>query len=164
MDNIISILISTVLSGIVATVITLWWQNRSEKLKLKRDIFVTLMAYRFRLSHAESVKALNSVQAVFNDSNAVLSAWRAFKYAADKQPYIEQDLIDAHITLLEEIGKVLHYKNINWKEIKSSYYPKDLAEQIDGENMLRNVQIQVAIENIEENKRKAEEREMMQIL
>ena len=94
----------------------------------------------------------------------MLNAWRAFKNAADKQPYVKQDLIDAHITLLEEIGKVLHYKNINWKEIKSSYYPKDLAEQIDGENMLRNVQIQLAIENIEESKRKAEEREMMQIL
>ena len=164
MDNIISIFISAVLSGVVATVITLWWQNRSEKLKLKRDVFMTLMAYRFRLSHAESVKALNSVQAVFNDASSVLSAWRAFKSAADKQPYVEQDLIDAHITLLEEIGKVIHYKNINWKEIKSSYYPKDLAEQIDGENMLRNVQIQAAIENIEENKRKAEQRERMQIL
>lgn len=164
MENILTILASAVLSGIFATIITLWWQDRSERIKLKREIFTTLMAYRFRISHAESVKALNSVQAVFNDSKSVLDAWKAFKHAADKQPYVQQDLIDAHITLLEEIGKVLHYKNINWKDIKSSYYPKDLVDQIEGESVLRNVQIQVALGNIEENKRKAAIKESMELL
>ena len=164
MENVLSVLASAILSGIVATIVTLWWQNRSEKIKLKREIFTTLMAYRFRISHAESVKALNSVQAVFNDCPSVLDAWRAFKGAADKQPYVQQDLIDAHITLLEEIGKILHYKNINWKDIKSSYYPTDLADQIEGEKVLRNAQIQVALGNIEENKRKAAQREPVELL
>ena len=63
--------------------------------------------------------------------------------------------MDAHITLLEEIGKVLRYKNINWKDIKNSYYPLDLKEQIEGERVLRNLQIQDSMNSINESKHKS---------
>lgn len=163
METILSIFASAVLSGILASIITLWWQDRSEKIRLKREIFTTLMAFRFRYSHAESVKALNSIQVVFNDCSSVLNAWKGFKDAADKQPYVQQNLDDAHITLLEEISKVLRYKNVNWKDIKNSYYPTDLAEQIEGEKVLRNVQIKAAIEGIKEDKKKATQKEMVEL-
>lgn len=164
MENLGSILISAILSGIFATIITLWWQNRSEKLRTKHSVFSTLMAYRFKVSHPESVKALNCVQAVFYDVPSVLTAWKEFISAAGRKPYDDQIFTDAHISLLEAIAKDLKCKNICWQDIKSSYYPQGLADQLNEDSVLRKAQIQVAMESIEENKRKAAEREMMQIL
>lgn len=148
MENIITIIVSAILSGVFATIITLWWQNKSEKTKVRREIFTTLMAYRYNISHTESVKALNCVQAVFYDCENVKQAWIKFKNAADKQPFSKQNLEDAHITLLEEIAKVLKYKNINWQEIKDFYYPERLAQELNDTEILRKAQIEVAKMNL----------------
>lgn len=147
-ENIITIIVSAILSGIFATIITLWWQNKSEKTKMRREIFTTLMAYRFNISHAESVKALNCVQAVFFDCEKVKQAWIKFKASADKQPFDRQNFVDAHITLLEEIAKVLKYKKINWQDIKDFYYPERLAQETDDTETLRKAQIEVAKMNL----------------
>ena len=150
MDNLWSIIISAVLSGLLATSITLLWQSRSDKIRLKREIFTTLMAYRYNIAAAESVKALNCVQVVFYDNNNVRDAWTKFKAMADKQPFVQQDIVDAHISLLEEIAKTLKYKNINWTEIKSSYYPEAIAEEINEGKALRKAQLQIALSNVAE--------------
>lgn len=141
--------VAAVLSGILASIITLFWQSRSEKLKARREIFNTLMAYRFRISLRENVVALNCVQATFYDCPKVQEAWVAFLDAADEKPYIEQKLIDAHIQLLEEIAKVLKYKNIKWKDIKRNYFPTGLGAELDDENNLRKAQLEVAMRNVE---------------
>ena len=150
MDNLWSIIISAVLSGILATSITLLWQSRSDKIRLKREIFTTLMAYRFNIANAESVKALNCIQVVFYNNSNVRNAWKKFKAMADKQPFVQQDIVDAHISLLEEIAKTLKYKNINWTEIKSSYYPEAIAEEINEGKALRKAQLQIALSNVAE--------------
>jgi hypothetical protein len=150
-ENIITIIVSSVLSGILATVITLAWQNKSEKVKMKREIFTTLMAYRFNIANAESVKALNCVQVVFYNNEDVRNAWKKFKTVADTVPFIQQNLIDAHISLLEEIAKDLKYNNINWTEIKSSYYPEAIAEEINESKALRKAQLQVVLSNVNQS-------------
>ena len=43
MENIITIIVSATVSGVLATFITLWWQNRSEKMKIRKEVFETLM-------------------------------------------------------------------------------------------------------------------------
>lgn len=148
MENLVSIIISSILSGILATIITLWWQNRSEKTKVKREIFTTLMAYRFKFASAESVKALNCIQAIFYNNKNVLNAWEKFKYAADKNPFVEQDLNDAHIALIEEIAKALKYNNIVWKDIKSYYYPEYLASELNDTEALRKAQLEAALSSV----------------
>ncbi|MBR5505266.1 MAG: hypothetical protein IKV73_03050 [Clostridia bacterium] len=152
MENLASIIISSILSGILATVITLWWQNRSEKIKVKREIFTTIMAYRFKIPHAESVKALNCVQAIFHNDKDVLKAWNNFINAADKNPFIAQDLTDAYIVLLEEISKVLNYNNIVWKDIKNYYYPEYLANEMNDTEKLRKAQLEAALSNVDKMK------------
>lgn len=151
MDNYITIIASAVLSGIIATIITLWWQNRNEKIKMRREIFTTLMAYRFKISHAESVKALNCVQAVFYDCPNVQNAWRKFKEAVDAFPVDTNKITDSHITLLEEIAKVLKYKALDWKDIKTYYYPEALAQEINDSTLLRKVQLKVAQNDLEQS-------------
>lgn len=144
MDNVAITLLSAVVSGVLATIITLLWQNRSEKIRARREIFQTLMAYRFKYTLTESVKALNCVQAVFFDCQDVLKAWDKFNTAAAKKPVNGQDIDDAYILILEEIAKVLHYKNINWKDIKISYFPSGLAEELTEQAVLRKAQIEAA--------------------
>lgn len=65
MENIILVVVTALISGLLATVVTIWWQRRSELRRKKMDIFETLMAYRYMISHQESVNALNSVDVVF---------------------------------------------------------------------------------------------------
>ena len=155
MKDIVIPVLSAVLSGILATIITLYWQNRAKKMEVRKEIFTTLMAYRYRIADKESVKALNCVQAVFYDCSKVQSAWKTFLDAADKQPFIEQELVDAHIQLLEEISKVLKYKNIGWKDIKRNYYPDGLASELNDANVLRKAQMEVALYNVAETRKKA---------
>ena len=95
------------------------------------------------------------MQAVFYDCAKVQSAWKTFLDAADKQPFIEQELVDAHIQLLEEISKVLKYKNIGWKDIKRNYYPDGLASELNDANVLRKAQMEVALYNVAETRKKA---------
>jgi len=148
MENIITIVVSATISGLLATFITLWWQNRNEKNKTRKEIFTTLMAFRFKVSHAESVKALNCVQVVFYDCENVQKAWSSFKNAVDSAPSDGRNIADAHITLLEEISKVLKYDKLNWKDIKSYYYPEGLAQEIEDSALLRKAQIKVAMNEI----------------
>ncbi len=154
MNQIIESVFPAIISGILATVVTLFWQNRAKKLEVRKEIFTTLMAYRYRIADCESVKALNCVQAVFYDCPKVQTAWKSFLDAADKKPFVEQDLIDAHIQLLEEISKVLKYKNIGWKDIKRSYYPDGLASELNDTNVLRKAQLEVALHNVAETRKK----------
>ena len=65
------------------------------------------------------------------------------------------DVVDAHIQLLEEISKVLKYKNIGWKDIKRNYYPDGLASELNDANVLRKAQMEVALYNVAETRKKA---------
>lgn len=156
MENIVTIIASAVLSGVLATIVTLWWQNRSEKIKTRKEIFITLMAYRYKISHAETVKALNCIQAVFYDCEGVRKAWSKFKVAVDRKPPNGIEIDDAYITLLEEIAKVLKCKNVNWQDIKGYYFPQRLDDEMKDIELLRKAQIE-AIYHINENKKKSEE-------
>ena len=157
MKEIIVTALSAILSGVFATIITLYWQNRAKKIEVRKEIFTTLMAYRYRIIDKESVKALNCVQAVFYDCPKVQKAWSSFLDAAYKKPYVEQELIDAHIQLLEEISKVLKYDSIGWKDIKRNYYPDGLASELNDIDVLRKAQMEVALYNVYEKRKKATE-------
>ena len=74
MNQTTMVLVSAIISGLLATVITIAWQARAEKIKKRKDIFATLMAYRYRLTHAECVNALNSIQVVFYKDKKVIDA------------------------------------------------------------------------------------------
>ena len=57
MENLGSILISAILSGIFATIVTLWWQNKSRIKQEKIRIFTTLMSKRYDITAEEGVEA-----------------------------------------------------------------------------------------------------------
>ena len=137
-------ILAAVLSGILATIITLFWQNYSQKKANKNNIFKILMAYRFKLSEYESVKALNSIQVIFYKNKNVLLAWKNFKHETDKIPFDNNRIEDTYIKLLEEVGKACGYKKIEWNEIKDYYYPMGLSDEINENQRLRKANLQRA--------------------
>ncbi len=151
MENIVLVIVTALISGLLATVVTIWWQRASELRRKKMDIFETLMAYRYMISHQESVNALNSIDVVFYKDKSVRKAYADFLAETGKKPEFNPNIADKHLKLLEEMSKSLGLKEIHWDDIKQSYYPTGLAQRTQDEEMLRKVQIQNALEAAKRN-------------
>lgn len=148
MDNTIIIILSALLSGLIATGLTLFWQYRNGRRNERNMIFKTLMAYRFHVSNIDNIKALNLVEVVFHDVNEVSEAYRNFIIESRKKE--SNETFDAYITLLEKIAKSLKYKNINWSAIKNrNYCPDVLSNKINEEETLRKLMLETAKINLE---------------
>ena len=144
MDNILLVIITALISGLFATIVTIWWQRKSELRQKKMKIFETLMAYRYMVAAQESVNALNSIDVVFYKDKAVRKAYADFLNETGKKPEFNPQIPDKHLKLLEEMSKSLGLKDIHWDDIKQSYYPNGLSEKVTEEAVLRKIQIQNA--------------------
>ena len=142
MDNVVLVVITALISGLLATLVTIWWQRKSEIRNKKMKVFETLMTYRYMISSQESVNALNSIDVVFYKDKNVRKAFSDFLNETDKKPEFNPNIADKHLKLLEEISKALHLKEIHWDDIKQSYYPNGLSEKVTEEELLRKMQIQ----------------------
>ncbi len=151
MENIVLVVVTALISGLLATIVTIWWQHRSELRRKKMVIFETLMSYRYMISNQESVNALNSIDIVFYKDEAVRKAYAAFLNETGKKPEFNPNTADKYLKLLEEMSKSLGLKDIHWDDIKQCYYPNGLAEKIQDEQMLRKVQIQNAMDTARQN-------------
>lgn len=148
-NEIIITLIASIISGVLATIVTLLWQNYHEKKKEKLQIFKTLLAYRGRVEAEECVNALNSIEGVFYSDEAVKKAWYDFLDETEKPANTNPNILDKHLSLLEEIAKTVGYKNVKWTDIKRGYYPTGLSNKINEENLLRALQIKRESREIE---------------
>lgn len=149
MENTMWLVITALISGLLATIVTIAWQNHAEVRKRKMDVFETLMSYRYMISSEESVKALNSLDVVFYNDKAVRGAYADFLNEADKKPEFNPNIGDKHLKLLEEMSKSLKLGEIHWDDIKHTYYPTGLSEKIQEETVLRKMQIQSAAAAVE---------------
>lgn len=145
MDNSVIVIISALLSGILATIITILVQKYSEKRKSKINIFETLMAHRYLISDKENVEALNKIDVVFYHHKKVKEAWAKFKTDSNnltKQPDQITNVLDSYLKLLELMADAVGYKKISWDEIKTYYYPIGLSSKINEETLLRQGMLQ----------------------
>ena len=139
-----SIIISAILSGILATIITLAWQTVSRIRQEKTQIFATLMSKRYDITDEECVRALNMIDVVFYGDTAVRTAWREFKSTTDMYDSEEKSelVIDKWLKMLEKMAVCTGHKNIHWDDIKRYYYPRNLSKQKREEEILRQLQIE----------------------
>ena len=151
MENAILVIVTALISGLLATLVTIWWQRKNNKYNHKLQIFETMMSHRYMIHAEESVKAINSVDVVFYEDDGVRKALAAFMNEASKKPDFNPQIGDKHLKLLEEMAKSLKLKNIHWDDIKQSYYPNGLAQKNQDEEVLRKVQLQNAIETAKRN-------------
>ncbi len=146
MDNTFLVIITALVSGLCATLITLVWQHRTRIYSNKIDIFRTLMSYRYMISDERCVAALNSIDVVFYRNGNVRNAYKDFWNEINKPTDLNPVIQDKFLRLLEEMAKVLRFKDIHWDDIKRFYYPVALSEKLGGERLLRQLQLKKAME------------------
>ena len=156
MNNILLVIITSLISGLLATLVTILWQKVSEEKHSKRDVFETLMSYRYDICDEKNVAALNKIDVIFKQNKNVLNAYKEFKSEADNAALNldkPNHIFDKHLKILEEMAKCLGFKNINWEIIKAYYLPQGLSNKLQEEAMLRKVQLQQAanINNTNQN-------------
>ena len=61
MDNTLLVILTALCSGLIATVITLWWQSRTHNKQERMAIFKTLMSKRYDLADEACVEALKTI-------------------------------------------------------------------------------------------------------
>ena len=144
MENIWVIIITSLISGILATILTIICQKEGEEKRVKREIFEMLMSHRYLICDKENVEALNKIEVVFYRHGDVVEAWKEFIKAADEasQNPAKNKTDDCYLKLLEKISKAVGYKKISWTDIKKYYYPQGLSSKIMEETVLRKAQIQ----------------------
>ena len=152
MYDLILVIVTALISGLLATLVTILWQGKAEVRNNKMKIFETLMSYRYMIIAEPSVHALNSIDVIFYKDKNVRRAYSDFLNETDKKPEMNPNIADKHLKLLEEMAKALNLKNIHWDDIKHSYYPDGLREKTQEEDMLRKIQIQSSINAIETQK------------
>lgn len=149
MTDVILVIVTALISGLFATIITLWWQSKAAVKKSKMKIFETLMAYRYRIIAEPSVHALNSIDVIFYNDKNVRQAYADFLNETAKRQEMNPNTADKHLKLLEEMAKALKLKDIHWDDIKQAYCPNGLSEKIREEELLRKMQLQTTINAIE---------------
>ena len=141
MKEVVLVLTSALLSGIVATIILLWWQCRNERIQRQYAIFATLMGMRFSLPNETTVRCMNMIDIVFYKNINVRQRYKEFLEEANKPENGSRDIDEKSLKLLEAMAESLGYKDVQWDTIKHTYFPVGLAEKYRDEDALRKLQI-----------------------
>ena len=140
-------LIAIIVAPIAAVLIGQWLQERAEKRKDKLSIFKTLMISRNGWN-SESVRALNIIDIVFSDDDAVKSCWKTYydKLCVDNPTDADYKKIKtAQEKLLEAMAVSLGYKDkITCETIQNPYVPKGMVEAEQMQREYQNGQLEWA--------------------
>ena len=128
-------IIALILVPILAVVVGQKLQDRAQKRNDKMQIFKILMTSRIFGWTNESVQAMNLIDIVFADDEAVRKQWKiCFDKMCVENP-TETELFKIKTErekLLETMAKSLGYKDIiTWESIQNPYIPKDMTELME---------------------------------
>lgn len=145
--NIISI-IAIFLAPILSVWIGQRLHEKAEKRKDKIDLFKTLMMTRNKWT-IESVRAINIIDVVFSDDEAVRNAWRKYYdrlCVSDNPSEAElKKMQEAQYDLLETMAVSLGYKDkITWKTIQNPYVPRWITEEEKNQQAYKEGQLAMA--------------------
>ena len=136
---------------VVAPIAAVWigqiLQDRQEKRKDKLELFKTLMMSRDGWT-VESVRALNILDIVYSDDEAVRTAWKNYydKLCVENPTETElRKIRDSQYELLEAMAKSLGYSEaITWKTIQKPYKPKGMIEDEENQRLFQKGQLAIA--------------------
>jgi len=131
--NVLAIL----LSPLIAVMITLWYQNRSEKIKAKKTLFLTLMKHRQSINiPLEYVESLNTIDVVFQDNQLVIDLWAQYydSLSSETPNLVQQGHLK--IDLLAAMAKDLNYDSLKQTQIDRYYEPRLYHNQIERQQQI----------------------------
>lgn len=119
-----AIVIATGLGPVLAVLVTLWHQDRTQKSQAKERLFRVLMAHRKSIPpHHEWVNAMNVIDVVFQDEDKVLELWHELYDILVQAPLNEERRVHKSLELLSEMARVLGYKKLTQTDIDKFYSP-----------------------------------------
>mgnify|MGYP004495284813 CR=1 FL=1 len=124
MEDIIISLIGAIFSGVLATIITLFINYRSEIKRKKAQLVADIFGYRFLINKPEQIEkfyaALNQVPIVFSDDEEVVEAYdRLLENSLSmdsKDRSMKMD--EALVTFLKALCKATGIDCKNWNDSK----------------------------------------------
>ncbi|MEW6112252.1 MAG: DUF6680 family protein [Thermodesulfobacteriota bacterium] len=130
--TIVAMVSGPVVAVLISTGMSIWYQNRKQKLDAKESLFQTLMMYRkTRLAAYAQVNALNLIDVVFADKPEVVRLWHSY-YTAICQPQVNWTAANHdYLDLLSEMAKSLGYKSLSQTDIDKCYVPQGHADLFD---------------------------------
>lgn len=124
-EAIVVTLVSSIISGVLATAITLYINYRNEQLKIKRKLVDDVFGYRYQLlawytgDKSAINNALNRIPIVFNSEKDVLKAYDEF-YDVTTATLNSNEKIqkcdDKLVTLYKEMCKAAGFKVDSWND------------------------------------------------
>lgn len=124
------------LSPLLAWIVTILYQNRAEKRKAKRDLFMVLMAKRHSSPPpVEFIDALNKIDVVFQNNKRVRAAWKEYLDSLHEKSHRFSSSNSFLLDLLSEVANVCGYKNLKQTEIDRFYNPKYLGNQLRNQEL-----------------------------
>lgn len=121
-------LIAAIISGVLATGITLYVNRRTEEIKLKQQVVSDIFGYKYQLSNEGTkyldinakglVQAINRIPITFHDEKSVLEAYDKFYDTATISNRDERSrkMDEALIDLLKALCHSSHIKCDNWND------------------------------------------------
>jgi hypothetical protein len=125
------ITVAALITGpVAAVIITLWYQNRSQKYAAKERLFLTLMAHRRSNPPTfDWASSLNLIDVVFADSVAVVEKWHDLYNIVIQVPVNWGQWNHTYIELLSEMATVLNYRRLRQTDIDRYYAPEAHSKQ-----------------------------------
>ena len=105
MKEVAMVLLSALLSGILATVILLLWQGYNEKKKRQYEIFAALMGLRFVLPNESTVRCMNMIDIVFYKNKKIRQRYKEFLDEVNKPENGTRDIDEKNLKLLEAMAE-----------------------------------------------------------
>lgn len=93
---------STVFSGILGVIVTIYIQKKEENRRKKFLVFQQLMGYRYDIQSAEFISALNQIVVVFHDSQEVILSIKKF-YESLGTSMSDQRLLELFKAVMNEL-------------------------------------------------------------
>ena len=101
-----------VLSPIIAVLVTIFLQNRSDKKKEKIAIIKSLLSTGHYLYSDEIIRSYNLIDIVFKDDKDVRAKWKLYYEALCNESLQYQVRLDKKLDLILAMCKSVNYKNI----------------------------------------------------
>ena len=136
MENVWAVIVSALVSGVLATIITIVVNNYQSKQAEKRKVLSIMLSYRYDLANENNVNAMNRIQVVYYGDDDVISAWKEFNEVT-KDKNKQEMILDKYLLLLENMSHACGYKDLKWDDIKISYCPDALTKKKIEESLIR---------------------------
>jgi hypothetical protein len=135
-----------ILGPVVAVIITLWFQKRSEKQTAKQRLFAALMSQRVpNPPTSDWVNGLNLIDVVFQDDRSVVDKWHELFDSMNHSPsqLNNQRIGHLRIELLSEMAVSLGYNRLSQTDIDRFYKPQAMGDEAAAQMELRTELVRV---------------------